>query len=509
MKAIKFSMLPTRFALAVLLLGSAMSCKEEFDHTVDTANPTVVSYNPVSGVEGVAASSTLVLTFDEFVKKGKGNITISGESSQQQIDVNSDAVHIGEDKRVLTIIPAAFNADETYTVTLDRGIVSDLVGNEFVGMAPGTSWTFKTAGESGLSLSSLAPANGGTDASVFGLQLVFAGDVQKGEGSITVYGPGDAVIATLPVGGQAVTVSGNTVSVQLPVPLAFATEYRVQMETGIFVDINGKKFKGFDSASPWRFTTTAGSGDELVVYLPLDDDLTDASGNQFHARPGEKATAEVAFVTDATRGKVVEFRAGSYAVLPKHNLLRPTNTESFSINLWVKLKGIGSDPVLFANSDWDSGSNPGLIFCIDGGATYDGTAGTGRGWIVNLSGSDATARTRLDWRAGENLPMAPPLSDDQWHMVTLVYNQVAKKLEVYHDGKAYAKDGSPSMYDLNTLVGPLWDQVNDYPFTLWEDGTGSYNAGSDTRKALAGFMDDLRIYRKALTATEVAALFNN
>ncbi len=508
MKTNSYNVLWNRLALAVLCMGALSSCEEQFDHTVDTANPTIVSYNPIPGIEGVAVTGTLVLTFDEFVKKGNGNITITGESGAQQIDVNSDAVVIGQDQRVVTITPTPFNADETYTVVLDRGIVSDLLGNEFVGMPAGTTWTFKTAGESGLSLAGLTPVIGSTDASIFELQLAFLGDVQKGEGNITVYGPGDAVVATVPVGGQAVSVSGNTARIQLPTPLEFATEYRVHMDAGIIADNSGKEFSGFNAELPWHFTTTAGSGNEVVVHLPLDRDFTDVSGNHFHARLGEKATADVAFVNDATRGRVVEFKAGSYAVLPKHDLLRPTNTQGFSINLWVKLKGIGSDPVLFSNSDWDSGSNPGLVLCTDGGATYDGTEGTGRGWIVNLSGSDAAMRTRLDWRAGQDLPMAPPLSDDQWHMVTVVYNQALKKLEVYHDGKAYPKDSSPSMYDLNTLVGPLWDQVNDYPFTLWEDGTGGYNAGSDTRKALAGFMDELRIYSKALTAAEVTALFN-
>src|SRR5690606_21130571 len=134
------------------------------------------------------------------------------------------------------------------------------------------------------------------------------------------------------------------------------------------------------------------STDAVVAYLPLDDDLTDASGNKFDAKVGAKATADVAFVQDPVRGKVGEFKAGSYAVLPKHDLLRPSATQDFSINLWVKLQGIGSDPVLFSNSDWDSGSNPGLILCTDGGASYDGTPGTGRGWIVNVSGSDAAER---------------------------------------------------------------------------------------------------------------------
>lgn len=493
--------------VALVCLGA---CKEDFDHTIDTANPAVVSYNPVSGVEGVAIDSRLILTFDEFVKKGTGTITITGESgSTQVIDVTSENVTIGEDERIVTIVPAELDADEAYSVTLDRGIVTDLLDNEFIGLPDGVSWTFTTAGESGLPLLSMMPANGDTEASLFELHLAFASAISKGEGNIKVFGADGSTIIDLPVASQQVVVDGGEVTVNLPAPLAFAADYRVAIDEGTFVDINGKTFKGFDEASPWTFTTTAGSADDVVVYLPMDDDLTDASGNKFNATRGAKATADVTFVQDAIRGKVAEFSAGSYAVLPRHDLLRPSATQNFSINLWVKVQGIGSDPVLFSNSDWDSGSNPGLVLCTDGGATYNGTPETGRGWIVKVAGSDAEARTRIDWRAGQANPPAPALSDNQWHMVTMVINQTEKRLQVYIDGVAYAQEGNPSSDDLSTLVGPLWDEVNDYPFTLWEGGTGDYNAGSDTRKVLAGFMDDLHIYKKALTATEVTALFNN
>jgi hypothetical protein len=57
------------------------------------------------------------------------------------------------------------------------------------------------------------------------------------------------------------------------------------------------------------------------------------------------------------------------------------------------------------------------------------------------------------------------------------------------------------------LKGPLWDSKNDYPFTIWEDGTGKYNSGDDTRKTLSGLVDNVRIYKKALNAAEVAALY--
>lgn len=94
-------------------------------------------------------------------------------------------------------------------------------------------------------------------------------------------------------------------------------------------------------------------------------------------------------------------------------------------------------------------------------------------------------------------------------MVTMVINQTTKRLQIYIDGVTYSNPATATSYDLNTLTAQWWDAAKDYPFTIWEDGTGKYNAGDGTRKALAGYVDDLRIYNKALTQAEVTALFKN
>ncbi|HRQ51909.1 MAG TPA: hypothetical protein PLR74_15285, partial [Agriterribacter sp.] len=75
----------------------------------------------------------------------------------------------------------------TYTVTLGRGVVTDLLGNEYMGVPGGFSWTFKTVGASGLAITAVNPVPGSTDASLFTFELVFAVDVMKGAGNITVY----------------------------------------------------------------------------------------------------------------------------------------------------------------------------------------------------------------------------------------------------------------------------------------------------------------------------------
>ena len=493
-------------SVVVLSIVLVVSCKEKFDHTIDTMNPLIVSHNPASAVEGVAVTSNLIVTFNEPVKKGAGEVLIMSSSDTLRINVETDAVTIDKDMRVVTINPLVdLEADELYTISLAQGLVTDLLGNQFIGLTDG-SWTFKTVGTSGLAISAISPVPGSTDASLFTLGLTFAADVLKGTGNISVFETdGNVKVAEIPMSGPAVTIDGKTVSVMLATPLKFGTAYYVLADAGTIVDAGGKAFEGFLTPASWGFSTTVGSGNSLLLHLPMDNDLNDVSGNRFDGMQGPKASAKVTFVTDAVRGRVASFGAGSYAVLPKHDLLRPGLSNSFSFSFWTKLAAIGSDPAIFSNSDWDSGGNTGFVVATDGALTYTGPGSSGRGWLVKVAARDGGGTSaRMDWRASEMIPQAPPLADNQWHMVTAVFDQTAKLLHVFIDGTEYTK---ATPFDLNILKAPLWDSVNDYPFTIWEDGTGIYNAGSDTRKQLAGFVDDVRVYTKALSAAEVSSIY--
>lgn len=495
----------------MVMLGLALiaSCKQEFDYTTDTGNPVVVSYNPTSAVEGVAVGSNLVLTFNEIIKKGAGTVVIASEVDTQRINVTSDAINIGEDKRILMINPVNdLEADQNYTVTLDRGIVTDLLGNQFMGLPDGISWTFKTVGKSGLPLTSLNPLPGSFDGSLLKLELIFAAEPKKGSGNFSVFETaGNLKVADIAVTSQSVVIDGKRVTVKLGAPLKFATGYYVLADAGTIVDAEGKAFEGFLTPTSWSFTTTSGSGTSLVAWLPMDNDLSDASGNKLDAMLGEHASVNVSFVADADRGRVASFDAGAYAVFPKHDLLRPALTQSFSFSLWLKLPGIGSDPALFSNSNWDSGGNPGFVFATDDGDTYTGPGSPGRGWLVKVTGDAGGVSNRMDWRANETTPQAAAVGDNKWHMVTVVFDQNAKLLHVYIDAVETIQATKPASFDLNTLKGPFWDSANDYPITIWEDGSGVYNSGDDTRKNLKGLVDDVRIYNKALSAAEVAGLF--
>ncbi len=512
MKNLKFNLFYYYIATAFLILISVTVSCEEDEIEQDIINPYIISYNPVSGVGGVDLSSDLVLTFDDIIEKGEGFITLTVadvESATQIIDVNSSQVEISNVGRILTINPSDFLSGREYKVIIDAGIVKDQAGNLYFGMPDNEAWMFISGGNPGdldpPELVESTPVAGSTDAGTTSLSLTFNEDVKVGTGNIEVYNSSDIAVATIDAEGELVTTDGATIYIALPSSLDFGQDYYVKIASGVIKDIGGNPFTGFEDSSSWAFTTTSGSGSDLVFHLALDSDLKDDSGNKFDAALGATATADVEFIDDATRGLVAKFNAGSYAQFPKHDLMRPSSTQSFSVNLWLKLAGTDSDPAIIANKNWGSGGNPGWLLCTDDGHEYAPGNGTDHGWIVNNAGNPKKDGNRMDWKAAGTSPQAPALSDDQWHMVTMIWNRGTNVLEVYIDGVRFGD----SSYDLSVLEGSLWDEAEDYAITLWEDGTGAYNAGDDRRAAMTGLMDELSYYNRALTVDEVTALFAN
>src|SRR5690606_17316038 len=110
MKNIEFKY--STFVSGLLILFTfLLSCDDDnLESGMDITNPYVISYNPVSGVDGVALNSNLVITFDDIGYKGQGKITITTdvEEAKQVFDVNDANVTLSNVNRVMTINPQDF-----------------------------------------------------------------------------------------------------------------------------------------------------------------------------------------------------------------------------------------------------------------------------------------------------------------------------------------------------------------------------------------------------------------
>jgi hypothetical protein len=225
---------------------------------------------------------------------------------------------------------------------------------------------------------------------------------------------------------------------------------------------------------------------KLVVHLPFDIDYTNTVANAVTATPRGTPVFAVGkigagAVTVTTRADGSEF---SYVTLGNPTELRfgaVTNGSAtdFSICFWANYTDQVDDPALISNKDWNNVNNQGWgIFTQNGGNlrvnTTDDRGGTGKQTTTSI----------------------PNVRDGSWHHIAAVWVRT-KAVDIYVDG-ALATSSS-----LLPVTGPI---DSGLPVNIGQDGTGLY---TDTGFAeMVVNLDDLGIWRRALSSGEVSAIFN-
>ncbi|MCY2986753.1 MAG: Ig-like domain-containing protein [Planctomycetota bacterium] len=229
-----------------------------WDFTTVGVQPTVISLSPADNAMGVVLGTNLVITFSEPIAKGVvGTVVIkksSDNSTVETFDVaTSTAVTVSG--TTVTINPSVNLADGTgYYVEVAAGAFKDLSGNAFAGIAGTTTWNFTTIG-----ISSLNPVDNAVGVAV-GTNLVisFSAGVGKGAGNVVIKKvAGGSPVQTIDVTSSAVTVSGNTVTINPPDDLAENMAYYVEVAAGAFKDLAGNVLAGISGPTTWNFTTLA------------------------------------------------------------------------------------------------------------------------------------------------------------------------------------------------------------------------------------------------------------
>ena len=155
---------------------------------VDTTGPTVSTLNPTDGAAGVTIGQDLVVTFNEAVQKGTGNITIhlaADNSVVQTIDVTSANVTVSG-AQVTINPPADLALNTAYYVNIAAGAFKDTNGNNFAGITDATTWNFTTSAPTITKISAIqGSGNNVTGSGPFIVEAIVVGDYQtQGSGQL-------------------------------------------------------------------------------------------------------------------------------------------------------------------------------------------------------------------------------------------------------------------------------------------------------------------------------------
>jgi hypothetical protein len=221
--------------------------------------------------------------------------------------------------------------------------------------------------------------------------------------------------------------------------------------------------------------------DELVLHLTFDQDLLDASGRGNHGTAVGDTPIVDGFIGGAAQyGTSVE--AGrNYITLGAPEDLNFGSATDFSISFWSRFSQSSSDPAFLSNKNWGSGRN--------------------QGWVV------AVNNPGLKWNLGDGTDRADSpgigaLNDGQWHHVAVSFKRNGPAT-IYLNGEPVdTRDLSGVSLNLDTPAGLATN--------IGEDGTGAYNNPDTGSPGVAdGLMDDLAIWRRAITRDEVTAIYTS
>jgi len=248
--------------------------------TADTTGPTVTTTNPLDNGVGVAVGANIVLTFNESVQKGTGNIVISNGTDTRNIPVGD--AQISFSGSTVTINPTAdLQANSSYWVLMASGVIVDTANNPYVGISNTSTLNFSTLDTLAPTVTAFTPVDNATNVAVgANIVLTFNEAVQKGTGNIVISNGNGTDTRTIPVGDAQITVNANTVTINPTADLVPYSSYSVQMASGVIKDLAGTPHAGLSNTSTLDFKTeTATVGNDTITGTSAVDTVNGLSGN--------------------------------------------------------------------------------------------------------------------------------------------------------------------------------------------------------------------------------------
>lgn len=215
-------------------------------------------------------------------------------------------------------------------------------------------------------------------------------------------------------------------------------------------------------------------GNDLAAFYPFD-------GNKNDAGPNNLAPENIGNVVfsgidrHSAENNAAVFDGASVLVVPDHSAFN-FETSDFSVGCWIR-------------SDQTSKM---MVWMESGGINGPGDE---QAWLrLGDNSTDRKLRFAVeDNTGGKILNVADGVADDTWHYVVCVREGLTSR--VYIDGNLITESDGPSIKDTSS----------DMPFKI---GAQEDKGGNSFINYFTGQLDDMVIYNRALTATEISELFD-
>ena len=237
--------------------------------TLDTTAPTLSSSMPAADATDFNASSNIVLTYNEPVQAGSGNITLTPTtpgSSAPTLTIDVTGTQVSFFGATVTINPSTDLAVNTkYTLSIPAGAIQDLADNP----AEIVNLTFTTAAEKLPVLISSVPVAGATDfLADDNIILTFSEEIKAriGSGDITITPMGGGAPITINFGGGQVMEAGTVLTIDPSTNLELNTQYDLTIPAGFITYVSDK----VNTELTLSFTTAAVLVPRVISSVPTE-----------------------------------------------------------------------------------------------------------------------------------------------------------------------------------------------------------------------------------------------
>lgn len=253
----------------------------------------------------------------------------------------------------------------------------------------------------------------------------------------------------------------------------------VDPSTTYYWRVDTKNVLGDQPGKIWSFTTGVEPVREKVAYYSFNETEGNTLANTYSEENQQTAEAKnfSPVWVEGKKGNAVNFATENAAFVQQHYEDITLGDESFSVEFWFKSAG-GS------GKDW---------YLLHKGShatdSYAGATGKWFGIQYNTTGKN----NRLTWGIDDNVTKTvvdvTPTNyfKDEWMHLVAVRDVEAKKLYLYLNGE---------------LAGSTDDKTGDIGE---EENMAIGNCNTAYENGFQGLMDELSIYRAALTAQEVSS----
>ena len=176
-------------------------------YILDTTASTLVSLNPTDNATVVAVDSNLVITLNENVFAGTGNIIIYDSANTEIESIPVGDARVSIIAGIVTINPTATLALNTaHYVKIASGVLLDASGNSYVGITNTTDWSFTTVANTAPVLDNVSSITKDEDFSDFNITLT-SSDAEDDAVTYSASSNDESMVTVSVVGDQLVVHS--------------------------------------------------------------------------------------------------------------------------------------------------------------------------------------------------------------------------------------------------------------------------------------------------------------